>query len=306
MRSAKNRKSYNILILVDHPVQETTLNYPYQVKDNKHFASVHLWLDAIYSQASHKIVLQNSDILNLAQISSLQNLENQLNYSFLNKEFLINALTQSTFCYEFKELGLSSNERMEFIGDSLINLIVAKILFQRYPKLEEGDLSKLRGALVNEQTLSKLANTISLGENILLGKGEHKNNGEKKESLLADAFEALFAAIYFDGLEQVDLVEKAFLAVTVLYEQSFGKDFFAVENLEEFDSKTQLQELSMALFHVHPTYKFIEEKSAGSSTSGFKVELWIGERKLAEGIGPSKKKIEKELARIVLDEKRYQ
>lgn len=152
---------------------------------------------------------------------------------------------------------------------------------------------------MNESSLAKLAKVISLGESLILGKGEHKNGGEKKDSILADAFEALCAAIYFDCGEKVDAVEKMLVLVIGEYEATTGKEFFAMENLESFDSKTQLQELAMAMFQTLPSYKAQELKQE------FKVELWIGERKLAEGIGPSKKKLEKELARVVLDEKRY-
>ncbi|MGZ3808892.1 MAG: ribonuclease III, partial [Bacteriovorax sp.] len=247
---------------------------------------------------SQKNLLQNLDAI--LKFNSIQVLQNQIQYHFKDKERLINALTQSTFCYEFKDLSLSSNERLEFLGDSLVNFIVAKMLFKRFPKAHEGDLSKLRGSLVNEQSLSKLAESISLGENLLLGKGEHKNKGKKKESLLADAFEALCAAIYLDSSEDIQALEKSILAIVEQYVAKSGKEFFAIENLAQFDSKTQLQELSMAMFGIHPSYKAMELKT------GFSVELWIGERKLAEASGPSKKKLEKELARIVLDEKRYQ
>lgn len=285
-------------------MQETTFNMPYSSNGSENISSIQSWLDALYGQASQKILLKNLDASVLTQISSVQNLQNQLQYKFKNKEFLINALTQSTFCYEFKELELLSNERLEFLGDSLVNLVVGKILYKRFSHLKEGDLSKLRGSLVNEHSLSKLAKSISLGENLLLGKGEHKNNGEKKESILADAFEAIIAAIYLDSGEKTDVVESTLVAVINLFEKQTGTEFFSMNNLENFDSKTQLQEISMALYQTLP--KYIAEDLKAGVGSEFKVELWIGERKLAEGTGPSKKKLEKELARVVLDEKRYQ
>ncbi len=281
-------------------MQETTFNSPSQVSGNDDFASVHSWLDALYAEASHRNSLQKLDLTVLSKIHSLKNLESHLNYIFKNRELLITALRQSTFCYEFKELALISNERMEFLGDSLVNFMAGKILFKRYPTMSEGDLSKLRGSLVNEHSLAKLATSLSLGENLLLGKGEHKNHGQTKESLLADAFEALCAAVYFDSNEDVNALEKVFNRIVEKYEAQTKSDFFALENLEQFDSKTQLQEIVMAMYQTHPTYKSIEIKN------GFHVELWIGEKKLAEAHGPSKKKLEKELARIVLDEKRYQ
>ena len=282
-------------------MQETTFNSPYQTGSTASFLSVHLWLDALYSQASQK----KFDFLELSSCESLKKLQNNLNYHFRDPKILINALTHSTFSYESEESKgsdtlLFSNERMEFVGDSLVNFLTAKILFKRFPHLQEGDLSKLRGALVNEHSLSLLAQTISLGENLILGKGEFKNKGFLKESILADALEALFAAIYFDSDEDSSELEKIFLVIIKKFETEVqGREFFALENLEQFDSKTKLQEFSVALFQKLPTYTATEEKN------GFRVQLWIGERMLAETIGPSKKKCEKELARIALDEKRY-
>ena len=284
-------------------MQETTFNSPYQANGDAINASIHLWLGALYSEASQKNALHNFNYNNLININSVKNLQTIINYKFIRPEILINALTQSTFCYEFKHLEnvmVNSNERLEFLGDSLVNFLVAKILYNLFPKSSEGELSKLRGSLVNEHSLSKLATTIALGENLLLGKGEHKNLGNLKESLLADGFEAILGAVYLDSLMNVDIVEKSLLIIIKKYELESGKDFFSLSNLENFDSKTQLQELSMSLFQVLPSYKSSEDKN------GFIVELWIGDRKLAEAQGPSKKKLEKELARVVLDEKRYQ
>ncbi|MBC7540765.1 MAG: ribonuclease III [Bacteriovorax sp.] len=284
-------------------MQETTFNSPYQANGDAIFNSIHLWLGALYSAASQKNPLQNFDFNKLATIESVKKLQILIQYNFKNSETLINALTQSTFCYEHKHLNnssIKSNERLEFLGDSLVNFLVAKILYNRYPESNEGELSKLRGALVNELSLSKLAIAISLGENLLLGKGEHRNHGQLKASILADGLEALFAAIYIDSGEITEVLEKTLLVIINTYEAETRKQFFAMDNLELFDSKTQLQELSVSLFQTLPTYKFAEDKN------GFTVSLWIGDRMLAEAHGPSKKKLEKELARVVLDEKRYQ
>lgn len=284
-------------------MQETTFNSPNQREENFLYESIHEWLDALYTEALQKNSLKNFDLNKLVMLSSVKNLQSTINYHFNNSELLINALTQSTFCYEFNQISntsINSNERLEFLGDSLVNFLVAKILFNRYPNSSEGELSKLRGALVNEFSLSQLANAISLGENLLLGKGEHKNLGKLKESLLANTLEALLAAVYIDSGEDSEVLENILLAVIKKYELETGGEFFALANLELFDSKTKLQELSVALFFTLPVYK-----SALDEKNSFSVELWIGERKLAEGHGPSKKKLEKELARIVLDEKRY-
>jgi ribonuclease-3 len=277
-------------------VQETTFNSPYQANGDVIYSSVHLWLDALY--ANSKDTLQNKESLRaLKNFESIKKLQSAIQYPFENHDLLITAFTHSTFCYEFEVV---SNERLEFLGDSLVNFIVAKILYKKFPDSNEGELSKLRGALVNEHSLALLANSISLGENLLLGKGEYKNGGHLKESLLADAFEAMCAAVYLDCSEKMDKLESTLMTIINNYELSSGSDFFALQKLEQFDSKTQLQEIVVALFQVFPTYKSHEEMN------GFTVELWIGERKIAQASGASKKKLEKELARLVLDEKRYQ
>jgi ribonuclease-3 len=274
-------------------VQETTFNSPCQANGETIYSSVFTWLDALYKEASHK----NISLIDLHNFESIKKIQTIINYQFINHDYLIKSLTHSTFCYENTVV---SNERLEFLGDSLVNFLIAKILYKKFPKANEGDLSKLRGSLVNEHSLSLLASSISLGDNLFLGKGEFRSNGHLKESLLADAFEAFCAAIYLDSSENIESLEKTLLVIIKNFEHSSGKDFFALENLENFDSKTQLQEMTMSIFQIFPTYKSRDEKN------GFTVELWLGERMLASATGVSKKKLEKELARVVLDEKRYQ
>lgn len=276
-------------------MQETTFNSPYQASGEAIYSSVQSWLVALFNGAPFKL----QTILPLKDFESVKKIQVDIQYSFLNKELLLTALTHSTFAYEFN---LPSNERLEFLGDSLVNFIVAKILYKKFPVSSEGELSKLRGALVNEHSLALLAKSIFLGDNLLLGKGEFKNQGQQKDSLLADAFEALCAAVYLDSLENIDVLEKTLLNMIHLYEMTSKKDFFCLLKLEQFDSKTQLQEIVVANFQIFPVYKSYEEQNG----AGFRVELWVGERMLASMVGPSKKKCEKELARIVLDEKKYQ
>lgn len=278
-------------------MQETTFNSPYQANGETICASIHLWLGALFNEN------EQINFVNLTEISSIKKLQIDINYKFNDPKILIKALTQSTFCYEYKHLNNSiveSNERLEFLGDSLVNLIIGKLLYQRYCNSAEGELSKLRGSLVNEHSLAQLAKQISLGENLLIGKGEYRNSGNLKESLLADAFEALIAAVFLDSNEDLKTVETVLIQVIAKYELKTNKDFFSLDNLESFDSKTTLQELVVSLYKIFPVYKSTE------TPTGFLVELWIGEKKIAEAEGQSKKKIEKELARFVLDEKKYQ
>ncbi len=284
-------------------MQETTFHSLYQSNGDDIYGSVSSWLDALYGEASQKNILKGLDLNKLSTFESIRKLQHDLGYDFNNKELLINALVQSTFCYEYKEINITSNERLEFLGDSVVNFIMASTLYKLYPQCVEGELSKLRGALVNEHSLARLGETLLLGENLLLGKGEFRNQGSKKDSLLANAFEALIGAVYIDSHYSIETVERAIAKIINAYESKTKKDFFSLANLESFDYKTQLQELSMALFKTLPTYKAFEEKNG---LQGFLVELWIGDKLCAQGRGASKKKLEKELARVVLDEKRYQ
>lgn len=282
-------------------VQETTLNKAFQADGIVHFPDTQSWLNALYTEASLKKFDQNELCHIISREINFETLEQKINYSFKDKQNLVAALMQSTFCYEMKDSSLQSNERLEFLGDSLINFIVGKNLFHRFSKNNEGDLSKLRGALVNEEKLAALARVIGLGEFIFLGKGELKSGGNDKDSILADTFEALFAAIYFDCANDVEVLERTFTHIVSLFEKKHTLDFYSIEQLEVFDTKSKLQELTMALHGAFPTYRSIEHAGNG----GFTVEVWLGQKKLGEMTGASKKKIEKVLAKKIIDEKLY-
>jgi ribonuclease-3 len=248
------------------------------------------FLDSIYSQGKKPTYS--------LQILSLHELSKKLNYTFKNSSLLLNALTHTSFTNENVAAINSSNERLEFLGDSIINQIITISLFQKYPEMNEGELSRLRGALVNEKIFSDLARLIKLNENIFLGKGELKQQGQEKNSLLADTFEALMGAIYLDS--NLASVEKTIIQIFELYKMETGLDFISESWLENFDSKTKLQEICMELFKEHPRYE------AAEIEQGFRVTLWLKDKCLLEKSGLSKKKLEKELAKIVLEEKSYQ
>lgn len=282
-------------------MQETTFNSANQADGGKRMSDTTTWLNALYTEASLKKFDQNELYHIISQEINFDKLEQTIQYTFKDKKNLIHALMQSTFCYEMKETTLSSNERLEFLGDSLINFIVGKNLFHKYLTNDEGDLSKLRGALVNEEKLAELARVISLGQFIFLGKGELKSGGSDKDSILADTFEALFAAIYFDSNNKIEVLETTFLNVVSLFEAQSKRDFYSLTQLEVFDTKSKLQELTMASHGLFPSYKAVELAHNG----GFIVQVWLGQKKLAEMTGPSKKKIEKMLAKKIIDEKLY-
>ena len=280
-------------------VQETTFNSAYQADGSENILSPHVWLDAVYSEASHKKIDQTHFCHLLKTFLSFTFLEKELNYSFSDRNFLAQSFYQTTFCHENRALQLTSNERLEFLGDSLLNMMVAEVLYVKYPEKNEGDLSKLRGSLVNESELAKIALSLNLENNLFLGKGEFKSNGHLKDSILADAFESLLAAIYIDSNRDTELLKEIFNNIIKRYESKTKKDFYSDKVIDEFDSKSTLQELCVAKTGHFPVYK------AREHDGGFTVEIWVGETMIADMFGLSKKKTEKELAKRILEQKIY-
>jgi len=220
-------------------------------------------------------------------------------YHFKNPQLLLNALTHTSAVHEFTDLDLKSNEKMEFLGDAVLDTLVTSIIWNKYPKLCEGDLSKLRGALVNKTSLADLARVIDLGPCLVLGKGEINSVGFKKDGILADAFEALIGAMFLDG--GFNEVEKAFKNLMAFYEKQVGEEFINVDKLYRFDSKSQLQELTMQLFKEFPVYKAHKEEN-----ELFKIEIFLKETLLGEIVAKSKKEGEHKLAQKVLKEKLWE
>lgn len=208
-------------------------------------------------------------------------------------EYMLEALTHKSFAHESKsELG--NNERLEFLGDSVLQLIVTEILYKKYPNLNEGKLSKLRSHLVNEDTLSKIAQTIDLTNLILLGRGELKENGQEKPSILANAYEAMIGAIYLaQGLEAtIQKVNEHYK----LLEKVQGRDFFALDSIQNFDPKSRLQEISQRLYGRLPEYK-VEELKTGE----FKIGCLLNGELVLEKTGQSKKQLMQQLAKETLE-----
>lgn len=217
-------------------------------------------------------------------------LEQKLPYEFKDKNLLIEALSHSSFVNEQSETDIRDNERLEFLGDAVLNLVVGHILMQHYPHLEEGDLSRMRAGLVNESQLAKVARSIDLGFHIRLGKGEVHSNGREKKSILADTFEAVLAAIYLD-----DGFESAFKIIATHF-SSLVKS--TMDPMIQSDYKSQLQEIVQVTHRVVPLYHVIEE-SGPDHDKTFRVEVKIGEIR-KEGVGKSKKTAEQNAAQQAL------
>jgi ribonuclease-3 len=183
------------------------------------------------------------------------------------------------------------NEVLEFLGDAVLDLAVSDLLIRRFPERSEGDLSRMRAALVNSSVLAEKAAALNLGALLRLGKGEERSGGRNKPSILAGAFEALLGGVYRDG---------GYEAARRLVEGYFAADV-EEKKLGQQDYKTRLQEISQLLFHTPPTYRLISE-SGPAHEKQFVTEIVIGGKVLGKGEGRSKKQSEQEAAKKALHE----
>lgn len=227
------------------------------------------------------------------RIAKLKLLEAAVGHEFADLRLLDVALTHRSFINENSQPGLRDNERLEFLGDAVIDLCISDLLMKKYPDYNEGKLSRMRSLLVNEYPLADMGRKFSLGEYLRLGKGEETSGGRNKSSILSNAFEAVVAAIYLDsGFDRVAAV------LTRLFEP------LLVQNAHDLlfrDFKTQLQEVSQELFRTIPKYSLMDEYGPDHDKT-FVVQLGIANRILTSGMGKSKKEAEQEAARRALEE----
>jgi ribonuclease III len=217
--------------------------------------------------------------------------ERSVGYSFKKPVLLKRALTHKSFANENKLPAEEQNERLEFLGDAVLELAVSELLMEKYPRYSEGDLSKLRAAIVNEKQLASFAREFRLGDNLYLGKGEEQTSGREKPSLLADACEAVLGAIYLDrGFAKAASVVRKHYAK--LLEQTPDEDIYK-------DYKTELQERSQSLYRSIPRYRLVAE-SGPDHDKTFDVELAIRGEVMGKGTGRSKKEAEQMAAREAL------
>jgi len=229
--------------------------------------------------------------------SSTKNLLQKIDYQF-NFDIFLTSITHSSLINEFPELKLESNQRLEYLGDAVIDLLIAALLIKTYPHFQEGKLSKLRSALVNELSLALLSNILGLSRVILLGKGELCTKGYLKSSVLSDAFESLLGGIFADS--GFLGVQKVFTTILNLYQEQFKKDFISDEALDEFDPKSRLQELTVSLGKGLPQYQNIEMED-----KQYRIDLMIDNKIILTRTGAAKKQIERELAYQVLKKRLY-
>ncbi len=222
----------------------------------------------------------------------LASLENKLGYQFKNIGLLREALQHSSYVNEQRDPDLQDNERLEFLGDAVLDLVITHILMEQFPKTREGDLSRMRATIVNESQLSLVAQRLNLGQHLLLGRGEEQSNGQEKKSILADALEAVIAAVYLDGGLQAgfEVIERQFSEMI-----SHVRD-----RLAEEDFKSRLQELVQVQFKRIPDYKIVAE-SGPDHDKTFEVCLSIGNSLTTHGTGKSKKAAEQAAAEVALE-----
>lgn len=218
-------------------------------------------------------------------------LQKALGYSFKKQALLARAMTHKSYANEQRMPSDQHNERLEFLGDAVLELAVSELLMKRYPDFSEGDLSKMRAAIVNEKQLASLSRGFGLGDHLYLGKGEDQTSGREKSSLLADAYEAVLGAIYMDrGFKKAsEVIQKHYLE---LLDSSPLESFYQ-------DYKTELQEQSQSLFRAIPRYRLVAE-SGPDHDKIFQIEISIRNEVMGRGTGRSKKQAEQEAAKEAL------
>lgn len=224
-------------------------------------------------------------------MNKVEDLQKSLGYEFKNIRLLEEAVTHSSYANEQHNKNIHHNERLEFLGDAVLSIVVSDYIFKNCPKLPEGQLTKLRAYLVCEKALFSFAKKINLGSYIKFSHGEKRNGGDKRPSILADAFEAVIAAIYLDGgLES---------ATKFIYQ-------FVLPEIENYDDqsqtdyKTQLQELIQQNPNEHIEYEVVDELGPDHDKH-FKVEVRIDNNVVGRGGGRSKKEAEQQAAREALE-----
>jgi ribonuclease-3 len=217
----------------------------------------------------------------------VKELQNRIGYAFRDEKLMENALTHSSYANERGKSRAFSNERLEFLGDSVLGFVTAEYLFEKYPSRPEGEMTRIRAELVCEQSLAATAEALELGSVLLLGKGEEQNGGRTRKSILADAVEALLAAIYLDG--------------GIVPARAFVLDHILAEKPTELtDYKTALQELVQSTGGVSPQYKIIDEYGPDHAKT-FVARVEIEGEPAGEGSGRTKKEAEQSAAKAAME-----
>ena len=220
----------------------------------------------------------------------ISDLEKAIGYRFRDITLLQNALAHSSYANERWHNSLMSNERLEFLGDSILGMTVADYLYRTFPDRPEGELTRMRADMVCEKTLAAVANQIGLGQHLLLGHGEERFGGRNRESILADAVESIIAACYLDGgFESAAAFIRSFILCHV-----------PVKQLQNVDHKTKLQELVQRKKNQVLSYALVGESGPDHDKS-FMVEVSLNGAVVGQGSGRSKKRAEQDAARVAIE-----
>lgn len=226
----------------------------------------------------------------MSDFFSVHEVEAKLNIAFRDKKLLILAFVHRSFWNENQEKVSNHNERLEFLGDSVLGLLIADYLFCELPSLDEGPLSNLRSQLVDAPACAKYVQKLGIGDYLLLGKGEQMNRGKGRESILADLFEALVGALYLDqGLE----------AVKRFFFSHFQEEVNQMISEPSRNWKADLQDYAQKNYQETPVYEVLEE-SGPAHRKMFRVGVWIHGKMMGEGAGSSKKEAQTEAAKEAL------
>lgn len=223
---------------------------------------------------------------------TLENLQENLGYRFRDESLLRGALYHSSYANEHRNENIVSNERLEFLGDAVLGFVSAEFLYSRFPNAPEGELTRIRAALVREESLFEVAQALQLGECLMLGKGEESGGGRQRPSILADCTEAVFAAVYLDGGMDCarDLIHRVLLS----------KGDITVAESRRRDYKTELQELVQRKPHQVLRYELVGQ-SGPDHAKVFTVAVLLNGEPIGEGSGHSKKEAEQSAARAALE-----
>src|SRR5499427_1027583 len=239
---------------------------------------------------AHRTELKNGQVVRLRD--EFDTLQRAIGYRFRDRGLLEHAMTHTSRANEDVSGGVVDNESMEFLGDALLGFVIADMLFREFPDYDEGQKSKAKAAVVSTASLARQAERLQLGDHLLLGRGEEKTGGRRKQALLADGYEALIAAIYLDGgVEDVrQFLRREFSALL---------DEARQHGVVAGDFKSGLQELVQARNRPLPEYRLVSTLGPDHQKR-FEVEVVIGGEPLARGTGRSKKDAEQEAARLAL------
>lgn len=220
------------------------------------------------------------------QVSPYERLEKQLGYRFRDAHVCETALTHKSWINETQQADRSDNERLEFLGDAVLALVVSDVLMRQFPHSPEGELSKTRAAIVNEGGLARVAETLALGQWLFLGRGEEQAGGRQRRSILSDALEALMGAVYLDG---------GFEAANRVAERLFSPLLADAEAVAGRDFKSRLQEISQARLQLAPTYTVVSQQGPDHDKT-FEVAIFLGEKEYGRARGKSKKEAQQNAA----------